>query len=60
MKYTKEIPISADSKDLKYISNELENFKSEFQKLFNVLDTSNYEIRIKQKENNIVFTIIEI
>lgn len=60
MKYTKEIPISADSKDLKYISNELENFKSEFQKLFNVSDTSNYEIRIKQKENNIVFTIIEI
>lgn len=60
MKYTKEIPISADSKDLKYISNELENFKTEFQKLFNVLDTSNYEIRIKQKENNIVFTIIEI
>lgn len=60
MKYTKEIPISADSKDLKYISNELENFKSEFQKLFNVLDTSNYEIRIKQKESKIVFTIIEI
>lgn len=60
MKYTKEIPISADSKDLRYISNELENFKSEFQKLFNVSDTSNYEIRIKQKENNIVFTIIEI
>lgn len=60
MKYTKEVPISADSKDLRYISNELENFKTEFQKLFNVLDTSNYEIRIKQKENNIVFTIIEI
>lgn len=60
MKYTKEIPISADSKDLKYLSNELEKFKTEFQKLFNVSDTSNYEIRIKQKENNIVFTIIEI
>lgn len=60
MKYTKEIPISADSKDLKYLSNELESFKTEFQKLFNVSDTSNYEIRIKQKEDKIIFTIIEI
>lgn len=60
MKYTKEIPISADSKDLKYLSNELESFKTEFQKLFNISDTSNYEIRIKQKESKIVFTIIEI
>lgn len=60
MKYTKEIQIVEDSKDLKYISNELEIFKSEFQKLFNISDTSNYEIRIKQKENKIVFTMIEI
>jgi len=60
MKYTKEVPISEDSKDLKYLSNELDKFKQEFSNLFCVKDASNYEIRIKQKEDKIIFTIIEI
>jgi len=57
MIYSKEIPLTNDSKDLKYISNELEKFKKEFQEKHIVASVPKHEIRIKKNNTSIIFTI---
>lgn len=43
--------------DVKYITNELENFKKECIEKFNIKDVTQYEFTVKNVGGNIVFAI---
>ncbi len=57
--YSKEIPFADHTDDIKYVTNELIRFKDEYRAIYGTDNIDKYEIRIRNCNTGIVFSLIE-